>query len=53
MKFDRRCILLKFYIKPQPMDDKECLRNRCILLKFYIKPQPRYFVFHSFTVVSY
>ena len=23
----RSCILSKFYIKPQPMDDKECLRN--------------------------
>ena len=35
----RSCILSKFYIKPQPLDNKECLRNRCILSKFYIKPQ--------------
>ena len=33
------CILSKFYIKPQLVDDKECRRNRCILSKFYIKPQ--------------
>ena len=34
-----RCILLKFYIKPQL---SECIRSDtacCILLKFYIKPQ--------------
>ena len=38
----KSCILLKFYIKPQLMDSKECRRNRCILLKFYIKPQHYY-----------
>ena len=36
-----RCILSKFYIKPQPA----CLLGefsvRCILSKFYIKPQRR------------
>ena len=36
---EQGCILSKFHIKPQPMDDKECLRNRCILSKFHIKPQ--------------
>ena len=33
------CILLKFYIKPQPKRRTAILRLRCILLKFYIKPQ--------------
>ena len=35
-----RCILLKFYIKPQPAGPHDCRSGRCILLKFYIKPQP-------------
>ena len=36
----RRCILLKFYIKPQHSLSLFRWRLRCILLKFYIKPQP-------------
>ena len=35
-----RCILLKFYIKPQPIESDIAKVRRCILLKFYIKPQP-------------
>ena len=34
-----RCILLKFYIKPQPHYGQLCRGFRCILSKFYIKPQ--------------
>ena len=34
-----RCILLKFYIKPQPVKGNKASFNGCILLKFYIKPQ--------------
>ena len=34
-----RCILLKFYIKPQPIPIAASRRRSCILLKFYIKPQ--------------
>ena len=34
-----RCILLKFYIKPQHPSLGKGLSHRCILLKFYIKPQ--------------
>ena len=34
-----RCILLKFYIKPQLATPPIALPTRCILLKFYIKPQ--------------
>ena len=33
------CILLKFYIKPQPLVLLLFLAIGCILLKFYIKPQ--------------
>ena len=33
------CILLKFYIKPQPSDRVREFLKGCILLKFYIKPQ--------------
>ena len=49
----QRCILLKFYIKPQPSSIFLVLRICCILLKFYIKPQHRrsYLVLPS--VVSY
>ena len=36
---DMRCILLKFYIKPQLRRRTKMLRYGCILLKFYIKPQ--------------
>ena len=34
-----RCILLKFYIKPQPQCFCSDFEAGCILLKFYIKPQ--------------
>ena len=34
-----RCILSKFYIKPQPHAAKPQRSNCCILSKFYIKPQ--------------
>ena len=37
-----RCILSKFYIKPQPWADYAAQGARCILSKFYIKPQPDY-----------
>ena len=33
------CILLKFYIKPQPKYVRTSKLIGCILLKFYIKPQ--------------
>ena len=33
------CILLKFYIKPQPAGRSTPRGSGCILLKFYIKPQ--------------
>ena len=36
----RRCILLKFYIKPQLRSITSSSVSSCILLKFYIKPQP-------------
>ena len=36
---DECCILLKFYIKPQHMEEEMVKRFGCILLKFYIKPQ--------------
>ena len=35
----RRCILSKFYIKPQLAIDNPHLAQSCILSKFYIKPQ--------------
>ena len=35
----RRCILLKFYIKPQRRGRTTFSCVSCILLKFYIKPQ--------------
>ena len=34
-----RCILLKFYIKPQQDFTIFVFTKGCILLKFYIKPQ--------------
>ena len=34
-----RCILSKFYIKPQPIPERVAALRRCILSKFYIKPQ--------------
>ena len=48
-----RCILSKFYIKPQQRTQDSQARSCCILSKFYIKPLlPR---FHSYfaVVVSY
>ena len=33
------CILSKFYIKPQHLDDTFADSRSCILSKFYIKPQ--------------
>ena len=38
----RGCILLKFYIKPQPWIATAIILLSCILLKFYIKPQHRF-----------
>ena len=35
-----RCILSKFYIKPQPWRSRRGTTPGCILSKFYIKPQP-------------
>ncbi len=34
-----RCILSKFYIKPQPRPEPSLFAGGCILSKFYIKPQ--------------
>ena len=48
-----RCILLKFYIKPQPVLVGHAVELRCILLKFYIKPQPSSDARISAYVVSY
>ena len=36
-----RCILSKFYIKPQRLSNKKIFGDGCILSKFYIKPQLR------------
>ena len=36
-----RCILSKFYIKPQRSDVNSVSFASCILSKFYIKPQPK------------
>ncbi len=36
-----RCILSKFYIKPQLLADRAVQAQGCILSKFYIKPQRR------------
>ena len=47
------CILLKFYIKPQPSFSGSCLALCCILSKFYIKPQPDELAAIDFLVVSY
>ena len=48
-----RCILLKFYIKPQLYEANKSNGKRCILLKFYIKPQPGAKIKRDFRVVSY
>ena len=48
-----RCILSKFYIKPQRVAF-QCHESRgCILSKFYIKPQPPLVCFGFPCVVSY
>ena len=41
------CILLKFYIKPQPKLMGPSIASSCILLKFYIKPQLKLFLLPS------
>ena len=48
-----RCILSKFYIKPQPSFRLRYDGCRCILSKFYIKPQPTIFMAWLLLVVSY
>ena len=53
MRFDQRCILSKFYIKPQPSPRSTAMLPRCILSKFYIKPQHRFNFRCSRSVVSY
>ena len=52
-RFSPGCILLKFYIKPQPLVRLLEFRVRCILLKFYIKPQHSQCHFVVLGVVSY
>ena len=47
------CILLKFYIKPQPETTIKTIGESCILLKFYIKPQLRLERELAYCVVSY
>ena len=49
----RRCILLKFYIKPQRRGRTTFSCVSCILLKFYIKPQRSTPSNQFSTVVSY
>ena len=49
----QRCILSKFYIKPQQEKQQGNHRPRCILSKFYIKPQHQSFAWRRFCVVSY
>ena len=48
-----RCILLKFYVKPQPGVGDFLGSRRCILLKFYVKPQPTTSTSGGQSVVSY
>ena len=47
------CILLNFYIKPQPVITKIRSTSSCILLNFYIKPQLSSVRSEKKTVVSY
>ena len=49
----RRCILSKFYIKPQPALVGTAGTTSCILSKFYIKPQHARRRLRVFWVVSY
>ena len=51
--FVLRCILSKFYIKPQPLALRPWDISRCILSKFYIKPQPDEISANDYLVVSY
>ena len=53
ISFVLRCILLKFYIKPQLFHLTLCGSECCILLKFYIKPQLRLERELAHCVVSY
>ena len=48
-----RCILSKFYIKPQPSRNGKWTSIGCILSKFYIKPQLFHLSVHRCIVVSY
>ena len=48
-----RCILSKFYIKPQPLHMPRVRHKSCILSKFYIKPQLTRIHSYSAIVVSY
>ena len=48
-----RCILSKFYIKPQPCSRFPLFESCCILSKFYIKPQQYELFPFAFVVVSY
>ena len=48
-----RCILLKFYIKPQLSWLRVLHKRSCILLKFYIKPQLPRILIIKLLVVSY
>ena len=48
-----RCILSKFYIKPQHKTDRLPHGRRCILSKFYIKPQHPFSSTAFCAVVSY
>ena len=48
-----RCILSKFYIKPQRLDSSVSRRACCILSKFYIKPQLFSYAWPGSSVVSY
>ena len=48
-----RCILSKFYIKPQQAHKPICRPPSCILSKFYIKPQLDEQPANDYLVVSY
>ncbi len=50
---DFRCILSKFYIKPQQAERPQQQQTCCILSKFYIKPQPYWRLYDLSVVVSY
>ena len=50
---DNSCILSKFYIKPQRVEQSITMAVSCILSKFYIKPQLARIRSYSAIVVSY